>query len=231
MSRTGQPPACAAVSARGRDVARPDFNYPGGRPWSDDELAAFRVLYPNTHNLELAALFGRSEPAISNAAVKHRLRKSPEYKAAHSTKFTRGLVTWNTGMRYQAGGRARETQFKPGQKPWTWMPVGSLRVNKDGHLQRKISDDPGGPHKRWRTVAELVWVEHNGPLPRGHIVVFKEGQFTDQLEQITIDRVECITRAELMRRNSVWTRLPRDVARLVQLRGALNRQINRISRN
>jgi len=211
-------------------MARKNYNYPGGRPWTDDELAAFRALYPNTHNSELAAVLGRTEAAISNAAVKHGLRKSSAYKAAHSTQFAPGLVPWNTGQRYQPGGRCAETQFRPGQKPPNWVPIGSLRVNRGGHLQRKIGDDPGGPNKRWRTVAELVWVEHHGPLPPGHIVVFKPGQFTSELEQITLDRIECITRAESMRRNSTWSRMPPELARLVQLRGALNRQINRIER-
>ena len=77
---------------------------------------------------------------------------------------------------------------------------------------------------------ELVWIEHHGPVPRGCVVVFKPGQKTADLQQITIDRIECITRAELMLRNSSWTNLPPEVARLVQLRGALNRQINRITR-
>lgn len=209
-------------------MARPNYNYPGGRPWSEADLRTLRELYPDTHNLDLAALLGRTEPAISNAAVKHRLHKSGAYKAAHDAKFTRGLVPWNTGTRYQPGGRSKDTQFQPGQKPHTWVPVGSYRLNKGGHLQQKISDDPGGPHLRWRCVAELVWIQHHGPVPRGHVVVFRPGQFSAELEQITLDRVECVTRAELMRRNSNWTRLPPELARLVQLRGALNRQINRI---
>ena len=45
--------------------------------------------------------------------------------------------------------------------------------------------------------------------------------------RITPDVVECISRRENMLRNSVHTRLPKPLASLVQLRGALQRQINR----
>ena len=72
----------------------------------------------------------------------------------------------------------------------------------------------------------LVWMAANGPLPAGHIVVFKPGRRTTELEAITLDAVELISRAENMRRNSVH-QLPPELARLVQLRGVLIKTINR----
>ena len=205
-------------------------NYPGGPPWTDGDLAALRALYANTNNIELGALFRRSPRAVGAMAGKLGLSKSEAFMQSHQSRFKKGLTPWNKGAQYQPGGRCAETQFKPGNRPHTWVPIGSYRIDKTGTLQRKVSDDPGGPHKRWRSVHELVWIERHGPVPRGCVTVFKPGQKTADLQQITIDRIECITRAELMRRNSAWTNLPPEVARLVQLRGALNRQINRITR-
>ena len=201
----------------------------GNRPWSEADLQALRALYSDINNVELGALFERTERAINVQAVKLGLRKSRQFMEQHSTRFKPGLVPWNKGAKYQPGGRCAETQFRPGQRPHTWLPIGSYRLDKTGTLQRKISDDPGGPHKRWRSVHELVWIEHHGPVPDGHLVVFKPGQKTTDPEQITVDRLDCITRAELMRRNSSWTALPPELARLVQLRGVLTRQINRIT--
>ena len=211
-------------------MARPNFNYPGGRPWSEADLHTLHALYANTNNVELGQLLDRTERAVNAMGKKRGLSKSPEFMAQHTARFKAGLTPWNAGTRYQAGGRSAETQFKPGQRPHTWVPIGSLRIDRNGLLQRKVSDAPGGPHKRWRSVHELVWIEHHGPVPDGHVTVFKPGQKTVDPEQITVDRVECISRAELMRRNSAWTTLPPELARLVQLRGALNRQINRITR-
>ena len=201
-----------------------------GQPWLETDLEALRTLYPNTNNVELGALLGRTVRAISVQAVKLGLRKSKPFMDQHPTRFKPGLVPWNKGAEYHPGGRCAETQFKPGQRPHTWVPIGSHRLDKTGTLQRKVSDDPGGPHKRWRSVHELVWVEHHGPVPKGHVVVFRPGRKQTDPALITIDCIECVSRAELMRRNSAWTTLPPELARLVQLRGALNRQINRITR-
>ena len=207
-----------------------EHNYPGGPPWTDGDLATLRALYANANNIELGALFGRSPRAVGAMAGKLGLSKSEAFMQSHQSRFKKGLTPWNKGSQYKPGGRCAETQFKPGNRPHTWVPIGSYRIDKTGTLQRKISDDPGGPNKRWRSVHELVWVERNGPVPRGSVVVFKPGMKTTDPALITIDRIDCLSRAELMRRNSSWTNLPPEVARLVQLRGALNRQINRITR-
>ena len=46
------------------------------------------------------------------------------------------------------------------------------------------------------------------------------------LEEITLDKVECISLAENMRRNSCH-QYGKEIARLIQLRGAVSRQINK----
>lgn len=107
--------------------------------------------------------------------------------------------------------------------------MSSYRINADGHLQRKVSEASGNNSKRWRGVAELVWVEANGPVPPKHIVIFKRGQHTAVLEEITLDRVECISMAENARRNHPRNKSP-ELAKLVQLKGAITRQVNRITR-
>ena len=107
--------------------------------------------------------------------------------------------------------------------------MGSYRINPDGHLQRKVAEVSGSNSKRWPNVAELVWIAANGPLPPKHIVVFKPGMRTNVLELITLDRVECISLAENARRNHPRNKHP-EFARLVQIKGAITRQVNRIAR-
>jgi hypothetical protein len=63
-------------------------------------------------------------------------------------------------------------------------------------------------------------------VPAGHIVVFKPGQRTKELNEITADRVECISFAENMKRNTRHN-LPKPLSDLIALRGALTRQINK----
>ena len=52
---------------------------------------------------------------------------------------------------------------------------------------------------------------------------------TNVLEEITVDRLECISMAENAQRNHPRSRNP-ELARLVQLKGAITRQVNRIAK-
>jgi hypothetical protein len=101
-----------------------------------------------------------------------------------------------------------------------------LRTTKDGYLQRKVSDTGHGATD-WRAVHALVWESAHGPIPKGSVVIFKPGRKTTDESAIAADGLECLSRAELMRRNSVHSKYPPEIARLVQLRGAINRQINK----
>ncbi len=210
-----------------------------GKTWPKATLTAMRRRYPHEPTAALAADLGMTLTACYQVAQRLKLKKTPEYlNGPHAcrlrrddnpgmgTRFQPGLLPHNKGVKgWQAGGRARETQFKPGGQPHNTVPIGSYRIDPQGTLQRKISYDRGSNSKRWRGVHELVWVEANGPVPPKHIVVFKPGMRTTELAEITLDRVECISLAENMRRNTVHN-LPKPLAELVQLRGALMRKIH-----
>lgn len=208
------------------------------RPWTPEEVCWLRQAYPHVSTEQVAARLQCSVQRVYKKASDLGLTKTPEFLASpaacrlrrggdvgKTTRFQPGQHSWNKGMRYQPGGRCAETQFKPGQKPHTWQPVGSLRVRSDGYLERKVTDT-GYPPRDWVGVHRLVWIEAHGPIPPGHAVAFRPGRRTTELDKITLDALELVTRAELMARNTVH-RLPREVAELVQLRGALVRQINR----
>jgi hypothetical protein len=211
--------------------------------WTPEQIAILEAAYPDTPTQALADTLGCSVAAIYNKVAQLGLKKSAVYLAGphafrlrrgdevgKATQFKAGLVPWNKGTNFTAGGRSAETRFKPGRKPSearNYKPVGSLRITRDGLLEQKVSDDQGVyPAKRWTAVHRLVWEAAHGPIPAGQIVVFKPGMHTTDREQITLDRLELITRQENMARNTVH-RLPKELARLVQLQGALNRQINK----
>lgn len=144
----------------------------------------------------------------------------------NSTRFQKGQKPWNAGKKgWKAGGRSELTQFKPGELSGRaaelLRPIGSERVTKDGTLQRKVSMT-GKSSQRWRAVHALLWEEHHGKVPAGHIVVFKDGN----QKNIVIENLELINRAENMRRHS-YHNYPKEIEQLIQLRGAINRQINK----
>ena len=167
----------------------------------------------------------KSEAYLASPAA-CRLRRGDNIGAEF--RFKPGQKVWNKGMKgLHIVGEA--TQFKPGHRGGRaaeiYQPIGAERISKDGYLQRKINDDMP-LQKRWRGVHLIVWEAVNGPLPIGHAIVFRNGDKRD----IRLDNLELVTRAELMRRNSYHTNYPPEVRRVIQLRGALNRKINRISR-
>jgi hypothetical protein len=208
------------------------------RRWTDADIEVVRARYADTNTASLAALLDRPEGSIYTVAYRLGLTKSPEYMREHhgkhaaevgrATRFQPGQVSWNKGTHYQPGGRTAETQYKPGNRPHGWVPIGSYRINADGYLDRKVTDDGRGP-RDWTAVHRLVWIEAHGQPPDGHVVVFRPGRRTTELAAITLDVLELVTRAELMRRNSI-ARFPKEVSDLMRLRGVVNRQINRAAR-
>ena len=202
----------------------------GSKHWSQADKQALAALYPETSNEVLGRVFGKSPKAIGLMARSLGVCKSARYMAEEVPRIKPGQEPWNKGQSFDPGGRSVETRFKPGRaacEAANYKPIGSLRITKDGYLEQKTTDDPLiVPARRWVALHRLVWERENGPVPNGHIVVFRPGMHTTEPDQITADRVECITRAENMRRNT-YHRYGPEVAKLVQLRGAINRQIRK----
>lgn len=204
-------------------------------PWMLDYLRLFYAIDPNQ---QLQKTIGCGYNVLTAKAKELGLSKQtdgtflPGRRRSPGTEFKPGLVPWNKGVKgWQAGGRSAETRFKPGRKPEesrNYLPIGSLRITRDGLLERKVTDDQTiVPARRWVTVHRLVWEQEHGPVPTGFIVIFKDGQKTTDPDKITIDRLQLVSRAENMRRNSHYNNYPKEVSRLIQLQGALTRQINK----
>lgn len=213
--------------------------------WTDAERATLQAQYPHRKTSELAAELGVSLSVVYQQATSMRPRKSAEFYASdksgrmlkggrlsQETQFKPGQKPWNTGTHYVAGGRSHETRFKKGQlsgqAQHNWVPVGSYRVNADGVLDQKVTDLGRGP-RDWEAVHRLIWKAANGPIPPGHIICFRLGRKTTVLAHITLDALECISRRELVARNSIWRKDP-ELVSLYLLKGAINRQVNRITK-
>lgn len=206
--------------------------------WSTAEIELLGKLYPATKTQDLAKRLGLTVAKVHSKANSLGLKKSRAYLSSAqsgrlragqggATRFKQGNVAWNKGMKgLDIGGK--ETRFKKGHRGGraaeVYQPIGAERISKDGYLQRKINDDLP-LQKRWRGVHILVWEEANGPLPAGHAVTFKDGN----KQNIAPDNLELRSRADLMRRNT-YHNYGKDIAQLVQLKGAITRQINKRER-
>lgn len=206
--------------------------------WTAREIEQLRSRYPHEQTQAIAESMGRPARSVYFKASKLGLRKSPAFLASGlsgrldgirggATRFKKGHTPANKGLRRPgwSSGRMAETQFRKGNLSGSGAnrkkPIGTERVSRDGYLERKINDDLP-LQRRWRAVHLLNWEAANGPLPPGHAVTFIDGNKMNT----ELSNLRLLPRADLMRRNTVHN-LPKPLAELVQLRGALVRKINR----
>lgn len=103
--------------------------------------------------------------------------------------FEKGHIPVNKGKRRdefmspEAQEKCRKTQFKKGHIPHNGgLPVGTIRLRHD-HMNRPGSKpyywEKIAQPNTWRLKHQLVWEEHNGPVPDGCIITFANGDTLD----------------------------------------------------
>lgn len=107
-----------------------------------------------------------------------------QFQAGHTpaNKGTKGL--------YNVGGN--KTSFKPGQRPLNYKPVGYERVDREGYTLVKVQDDGPWP-KRWRHKHKVIWEQVNGPIPKGHVVLFAD----QNRQNVDLDNLILIPQSKL----------------------------------
>lgn len=203
------------------------------RFWTEHELQRLRELFPHHTSAHVAELLGRPLTSVNDKAYELGLKKTAAHLAsgeagrlqrldarAAATRFRPGHAPWNKGKKGLHIGHS-ETRFKPGRHPRNWVPVGHERWC-DGYLQRKVTDT-GYPTRDWVPVHRLLWEAHNGPVPAGHVVVFRDRD----RENIAIENLELVSRVELMRRNTVHN-LPDEIKEVLNIKRAITRHINNV---
>jgi len=188
--------------------------------WTEAEDTMLRELYLTLSAGQIALRMGRTMPGVKNRINHLRLKKPAGI--TNPGCFIAGQAAWNKGMKgLSLGGEAG--WFKPGNRSGRaieiYQPIGTERISKDGYRQRKIND--AMPlHKRWRGVHIIEWEAINGPLPKGHALTFINGDKTD----CRLDNLVCITRRELMLRNTVHN-YPPELRQVIRLKAAISKRI------
>lgn len=207
--------------------------------WTAEECELLEFCYEDTPSAELARLLDRPLHQVYGKAAKMGLSKSAEFLASPASGilrkgetrpgsevnwFPKGHVPSNKGLRRPgyAPGRMASTQFKKGRRER--IPIGGRRVDRDGYVYRRISDTGYGGTD-WRFEHVLVWVEAHGPVPTGHVIAFKDRNRGN----VALDNLECILRAELMRRNTIHN-LPPELVDVIRLSGKIKQVLRRRER-
>ncbi|MDQ0254910.1 hypothetical protein J2S74_002292 [Evansella vedderi] len=110
-------------------------------------------------------------------------------KSGVKTTFSPGHTPFNKGKKGTGGWEP--THFKKGHKPHNYRTIGTERVNGDGYVDIKISTN------KWRAKHVLIWEKENGPVPKGHAVIFGDGN----RRNFELDNLILVTRKQLVRLN------------------------------
>lgn len=202
------------------------------RYWTKGELVSMRELYPYVPTHQVARKLKRNERSVYSKAMEMGLKKHPSYfenypggrlkgvRCSKGTEFKPGNAPWNKGLKgYNPGGRSVETRFKKGNLPHTTLQDGAVtvRVDSRGVPVKHIRIDQG----KWEYLSRHTWRQHYGEIPAGHYIVHKDGDTMN----CNIENLECISRAENMRRNTIH-RYPEDLKATIKLISKLEKTIN-----
>ena len=190
-----------------------------------------RQRYPFEPTKKIADDLGVSESLVYNRAWSMGIKKDPVYLRStqfppgylggKATQFQKGSVPANKGQKmskdvYQ---KVEKTMFKKGNKPMNTQPIGTIHQRKDTggkmYLYIKLADS------KWQLLNRYTWEQHNGPIPKGMVVVYKDGNYMNN----DIANLLMITLKENMARNTIQ-RFPTELQSLIKLKCKLIKTIN-----
>lgn len=163
--------------------------------WSNEEKEYLAEITPGHHYTEIKELMNsKFEFQFSINQIKGAINRY-KLNTGLTGRYKKGNVPFNKGRKgseyltEKALEGMRKTQFKKGQAPINWRTVGSERITKDGYIEIKIAKP-----SKWRLKHLVVWEKENGPIPKGHALVFADGDKTN----ISLDNLLLVTRHQLL---------------------------------
>ena len=171
--------------------------YNGKKQWTSEEYWKFQKKYPQgmfefirdnsqgASSREMAEMVNERFGTEFTATGMKQFRQRHGIKSGCTGWFQKEHAPGNKGKKLEeyvtdperlADIRARmePTQFKKGERPINEMPIGSIVINSGGYKLRKKQME-GSLWERWEFLHRAVWIEHNGEIPEGMVVSFRDG--------------------------------------------------------
>jgi len=160
------------------------------RRYTGEEKAYIRNIAPGHSYKKIVELFNNTfENKITLQQVSAFLAVR-KLSNGLSGRFEKGHNTWNKGRYGVSYDGMEPTQFKKGQMPHNYKKIGSEYIDIDGYTYIKIANP-----KKWRLKHVVVWEQTNGPVPKGHCVIFGDGDKRNFEPEnlILVSRTELLT--------------------------------------
>ncbi len=139
--------------------------------YTAEEIEYLKEVALGRSNKEITEMFNKKFKLNLSEKIISATRKRYGIKTGSDGRFGKGNIPFNKDKKGLTG--ANKTSFKKGNKPHNWVPIGSERITKDGYIQIKIQE--GKFQHNWKGKHILIWEESNGPVPKGHNVIFGDG--------------------------------------------------------
>jgi transposase len=159
------------------------------------EQAAFIREQYRHHDLQALTRLVNEHFGISLTAKQIRaFVRNHKILSGRTGHFSKGSEPWNKGKKGYMG--PNQTSFKKGNRPHNTRYLGHERISKDGYVEISVAETNShtGFHRRYKLKHVHTWEQHHGPVPAGHVVVFKNGDKTD----IRLDNLMLLSRTELL---------------------------------
>lgn len=179
--------------------------------------------YPSLETKEVADKLGLRISQVMSRVFKLRLRKNDEIKTLVRSKgaFKKGHIPFNKGKKQHEYltddiiEKSMRTRFKKGHIPVNLKSIGYERINIYGYVEVKTEKGFVLKHR-------MIWERHNGPIPKGHIVRFKNGNKQDS----RIENLELVTCSQNMKDNTIHN-YPPEIKTAIRSIANINRRIKK----
>lgn len=210
------------------------------RKTTEDDIIYIKNHYTTMSAQEIALERGMVKGTVVQIARRLGVKKSKEWIAQRAREraldpnhggrrshFQKGNVPATKGrpisewMSPEGIANSAKTRFKKGQRPLSWRPIGSERVNVEGYVEIKVREGLHG----WDPKHRVVWAKANGAIPSGYHVRFRDGN----KQNCDINNLYLCSKADLLRENNL-NNYPEDIKEVIRLRAAIKHRITTIKR-
>lgn len=183
-----------------------------------------RTYYANTNNICIGSIIGRTNRSVQARGFILGLKKSKAFfkRTAKKGQFKKGNVPFNKGLKQssymskESIEKTKKGRFKKGDLPHNTKPIGYERIDKKGdYTYIKVEGKRKAVLKQ-----RYIYSQKYGKIPPNHTICFKDGN----KQNFDIDNLECVSREELMTRNTIH-RYPKNLQLTLKRIKKLQRQI------